>query len=404
MSGSLPVVASQRPNPFLSRTAFTGLGLVLLLSACTPPGSSDTATANAAPAAPPPPSVTVTPVITRAVADSASYVGRTSAVERVELFARVEGVLEQRDFVEGTEVTQGQLLFEIDPVQYNANSAVMAAAVANAEAAYEKARKYRNRLRSVKAGGVSANTMEQAVNDLLQTTAQLEQARAQLQLSDINVGYTRIKAPISGRIGTASVDVGNLVGPTSGVLATIVQLDPINVTFGVSERVSTQFMLARQQQGLGRPDMNFFTPRLLLSDGTEYPHSGTMDFVANEISPSTGTLEIRASFPNPQGLIRPGQFVNISVQRGALSEQNVVPQSSVQQDQNGYYVLVVDGEGTVEQRRVTMGDRLDIDWVIESGVEPGEQVIYAGLQKVRPGAKVTTNVADPRAGLIGPKG
>lgn len=399
-----PVVEKRRSKTFLSQASsqvsLAGISLVLVMTACTPPGSTDPAAAGATPA-PPPPSVTVTPAITRTVADSASYVGRTSAVQRVELVARVEGVLEKRDFVEGTEVTQGQLLFEIDPVQYNANSAVTAAAVANAEAAYEKARKYRNRLRSVKSGGVSANTMEQAVNDLLQTTAQLEQARAQLQLSDIDVGYTRIKAPISGRIGTASADVGNLVGPNSGVLATIVQLDPVHVTFGVSERVSTEFMLARQQQGLGRPDMNFFTPRLVLSDGSEYPHSGTLDFVANEISPTTGTLEVRANFPNPQGLIRPGQFVQISVQRGAPSEQTVVPQSSVQQDQSGYYVLVVDGEGTVEQRRVTMGDRLDIDWVITSGLEPGEQVIYAGLQKVRPGAKVTTSVADPRAGLKG---
>jgi membrane fusion protein (multidrug efflux system) len=374
--------------------------LAFTLVACSP-ADSDSAAPSSLGAGPPPPSVTVAPVITRQVADIGNYVGRTTAVQRVELVARVPGVLEKRDFVEGSEVTAGQLLFEIDPRQYDANRAVTAAALANAEAAHTKALKYRNRLNSVTAGGVSATAIEEAENNLLQAAAQRAQAKAQLQLSELELSYAKITAPISGRIGTASVDVGNLVGTNAGVLATIVQLDPVRVTFGVSERVSTRFMQARLEQGLGRPDMEFFTPRIVLSDGEEYPHVGKLDFIATEISPTTSTLEIRAVFPNPEGLIRPGQFVNISVQRGAKQERPVVPQSSVQQDQAGYYVLVVDGEGTVGQRRVTLGERLGIDWVVESGLEPGEQVIFAGIQKVRPGAKVTINVADPRSGLEG---
>lgn len=373
------------------------VGLAVSLAACSSSDAENPANANAA--AMPPPTVTVAAVVNRQVADTGNYVGRTSAVQRVELVARVPGVLEKRDFVEGADVTTGEVLFEIEPKQYEANHAVTAAAVANAEAAYQKALQFRDRLRSVTAGGVSATAKDEAENNFLQAAAMREQAKAQHQLSELQLSYANIKAPISGRIGTASVDVGNLVGPDTGVLATIVQLDPVRVTFGVSERISTDFMQARLEKGLDQPGMDFFTPRIMLSDGEEYPHVGKLDFVSTEINPATSTLEVRAVFPNPDGLIRPGQFVNVAVQRGDTVEHPIVPQSSVQQDQAGYYVLVVDSEGTVEQRRVVLGDRLEIDWVVESGVEAGEQVIYAGLQKVRPGAKVTANVADPRSGL-----
>lgn len=388
-----PDTARQIRNPLLA------IALTATLAACSSSDAENAGNANAS--AMPPPSVTVAPVITREVADTGNYVGRTSAVQRVELVARVPGVLEKRDFIEGSDVSAEQLLFEIDPRQYEANRAVTAAAVANAEAAYQKALKYRNRIRSVSAGGVSATAKEEAEISLLQAEAMREQAKAQLQLSELELSYAKITAPIAGRIGTASVDVGNLVGPDAGVLATIVQLDPVRVTFGVSERISTEFMQARLQKGLGQPGMEFFTPKIMLSDGEVYPHEGKLDFVSTEINAATSTLEIRAVFPNPDGLIRPGQFVNVAVQRGNTQELPIVPQSSVQQDKAGYYVLVVDGEGTVEQRRVVLGDRLEIDWVVESGLEAGEQVIYAGLQKVRPGAKVTVNVGDPRSGLEG---
>lgn len=381
------------------RAPLLAVGLAALLTACSSSDGGNPANAN--PAAMPPPSVTVSPVVIRQVSDTENYVGRTSAVQRVGLVARVPGILEKRAFLEGADVSAGDVVFEIDPRQYEANHAVTAAAVASAEAAYQEALQFRNRLRAVTAGGVSATAKDEAENNFLQAAALLEQAKAQHQLSELDLSYAKIDAPISGRIGTAAVDVGNLVGPDTGVLATIVQLDPVRVTFGVSERASTEFMHARIEKGLGRPSMEFFTPRIILSDGEEYPHVGKLDFVSTEINPATSTLEVRAVFPNPDGLIRPGQFVNVAVQRGDTVERPVVPQSSVQQDQGGYYVLVVDNEGAVEQRRVVLGDRLGIDWVVESGVAVGEQVIYAGLQKVRPDAKVTVTVGDPRSGLEG---
>lgn len=371
------------------------LAASLALAACGKPAP------DAAGSAAPPPAVLVAPVVEREVIAGNTYIGRTSAAQQVALVARVEGVLLQRDFTEGTVVSEGQLLFEIEPDQYQASLAVAKAAVTNARASHEKARKYYQRLQRVVAGGVSAATMEQAENDLGIAAAQLEQAQAALKLRELDLDHTRIRAPIGGRIGAASVDVGNLVGPSSGVLATIVQHDPIHVDFAISERVLTDFRQRRLAAGQAAPELDWFKPHLTLSNGSPYGPTGRLEFIGNGFSRSTGSLDLRAVFPNPDLLLLPGQFVTVTLQRGEPQSSPVVPQAAVQQDQSGYYVLVVDGEGEVEQRRVKVGDRVDIDWVVESGLRPGEQVIFEGLQKVRPGVKVQATVADPHAG-IGP--
>ena len=367
-----------------------------LLLGCSDPGpGTETPTG----AKPPAPAVLVAPVVKREVVAGNSYVGRTSAVRQVNLVARVEGVLQKMEFTEGTPVKAGQLLFEIEADQYEASVAVARAAISNASASYNKARKYHERLKRVVAGGVSEATMEQAENDLGIAAAQLEQARAELKLRQLDLDHTQIRSPIDGHIGATTVDIGNLVGPSSGVLASIVQLDPIHADFAVSERLFTAFAQQRIASGEGAPELGWFTAHLKLSNGSDYAHDGKLEFVANTFNRSTGSLELRAEFPNPDGLLRPGQFVTVILERGEPQMRSVVPQSSVQQDQSGYYVLVVNGEGEVEQRRITVGDRVDIDWVVESGLEPGEQVIFEGLQKVRPGVKVQATAADPRAGL-----
>lgn len=347
----------------------------------------------------PAPAVIVTTVTQRELNAGDTHVARTSAVHRVELQARVKGVLQKRDFKEGALVDKNQLLFQIEPDQYQADQAVSKAAVAQARAGYEQARKYRDRLKSVARGGVSAADQDEAQNKLLAAKAKLDQARAQQQLSDLNLSYTQIHAPISGRISAASVDAGNLIGPQSGVLATIVQMDPIYVNFTVSERNATDFLQRRFKAGEDRPELSEFQLQLRLSNGSSYGRTGRLDYIASEIDRTTGTLAMRGIFDNPNGLLRPGQYVNVTLARAAPEKRLVIPQAAVQQDKKGYYVFVVNADDKAQQRRVELGQRLEIDWVVESGLEAGERVIFEGLQKVRPGAQVKPETGDPHAGL-----
>lgn len=345
------------------------------------------------------PGVMVTPVIERAINGGESKVARTSAVHRVALRARVSGALQKRAFEAGTEVDAGDLLYVIEPDQYAADAAAAKATVAEAKAAYNKANQYLKRLKSVARGGVSASDMETAQNDVQTAQARLAQARAKQRSADLRLGYTEIRAPIAGRISDSEVDTGNLIGPDSGVLATIVQMDPIHVDFKVSERESTRFLQARREADAGRAELDDYQLRLRLSDGTLYDQTGRLDYVASEVDRATGTLAMRAVVANPQGLLRPGQFVKALVSGAAPKKRLVVPQSAVQQDSNGHYVFVVDGDDTVARRPVELGARQQIDWVVDSGLRAGDRVIFQGLQKVRPGMTVAAQTGDPRAGL-----
>lgn len=335
------------------------------------------------------PTVTVAKVAERAIPDELSFVGRVAAKNRVDVRAQVSGLILKQDFEDGAAVKKGDVLFEIEPADFSAALASAKAQVAGAEAERDKAEQFYNRLKSIQSGGIAATEVEQAEIDVRSATATLNQMIAAQQTAELNLERTQITAPIDGQIGKAMIDSGNLVDASTGTLATIVQVDPIRVKHALSERFLTEATQRAADRDPSLPPIReSLIPRLVLSTGEPYPHEGEIVFLDNEVGSTTGTIQAEAEFPNPEGILKPGQFVDLSVQRGAPVQRLTVPQSAVQQDQQGHFVLVVSAEGDVAQRRVTMGDRVGVDWTILEGVSAEEKVIIQGIEKVRPGAKV----------------
>ncbi|MEM9557146.1 MAG: efflux RND transporter periplasmic adaptor subunit [Acidobacteriota bacterium] len=342
------------------------------------------------------PTVRVATVVEDAVRDSFRFVGRVQAVDSVDLIARVPGFLERRAFEEGSDVEKGQLLFEIERAPYLAAVSAARADVTDAEATLANAEQYLERLRSVQEGGVAGADLDAADAARREARARLDAATARLEAAEIDLGYTQIRAPIAGRIGRATITEGNLVGPDSGVLTTIIRLDPIYVTFNVSARDITD---ARQESvAAGRVDLPIFVPRLELANGTEYPRPGTIGFLDNRVEQATGTVLVRATFENPEGLLLPGQFVTVTAERQDPHPALLVPQKAVVQNQEGHSVFVVGDDDTASLRLVTIGERQGDRYVITSGLEAGETIIVEGVQKARPGAAVDPQPLETSSG------
>lgn len=345
---------------------------------------------------PPAPSVKTTEVREGSVRATFRYVGRVEPIDSVDIIARVPGFLEQVAFDEGGDVSKGDLLYVIEREPYRAAVNAAKADVANAEATLENARQYLDRLESVQEGGVAAADLDAAKAARREAQARLDAAAARREASEIDLGYTRIRAPIAGRIGRTTITEGNLVGPDSGVLTTIVRMDPIYVTFSASERDVTN---ARQEAVReGRTDLPIFVPRLELANGTEYAQPGTIDFLDNRVDPATGTLTVRAIFPNPDGLLVPRQFVTVTAERQDPRPALLVPQKAVLQRQEGHAVLVVSADGTVESRTIELGGREGESYIVASGLDGGEQIVVEGVQKARPGSVVEASPLEPADG------
>jgi RND family efflux transporter MFP subunit len=374
----------------VSRISLVGLFLALafpLIVSAAPPGSDSS----------PPPMVTVAPVILQDVNAPEEYVGHVEAIQTVDLQARVQGFLEQVKFKEGSIVHAGDLLYIIEQAPYQANVKADRARVEQLQAILTKASQYLERVRTVRTGGVSATDIDNAVAAELQAKAQLEEARATLERSELNLGYTTIKAPISGRIGRTAYTAGNLVGPASMPLARIVQIDPIRVVYSISENDIATIRMALKDAA--QPQKNpLLVPRIRLSTGVTYPIAGQLDFVNNEVDAATGTIAVWALFDNPDGLLLPGQYVNVLVTRSEPKLMPVVPQSAVLEDHDGRYVLVVEDENRVSMRRVKCGPVIGVNWAIESGLTVGEIVIVEGTQKAQPGHIVKPITAEGQNG------
>ena len=342
------------------------------------------------------PAVGVRPAVLKGVNQSFEFVGRIRAVEMVEIRARVEGFLEKVLFREGQDVKVGDLLYQIEKVQYQAlvDQAKANLAAAKAELLHDQL-EYNRQLDLSKRQYSPQSQVDQLKATMDSGEAKVMQMKAALTQAEVNLDYTDIRSPIDGRIGRTAYTVGNLVNPASGVLATIVSQDPIYVLFPVSVRDLETIREARRKEGGGLAKIDI---RLRLSNGQDYPHPGVWNLTDPQVDQQTDSLIMRASIPNPERTLTDGQFVTAIIHERKEEPRLVVPQSALQVDQSGYYVLVVTDQHKVEQRRVQTGPNLGTDVVVTSGVREGENVIVDGIQKVRPGQIVQETVLPPKVG------
>jgi membrane fusion protein (multidrug efflux system) len=364
--------------------------MALLLGAC------NERQAAQPPAAPPPPAVGVQPATKKGVTWSYSFVGRIKAVETVALRARVQGFLEKVLFTEGQDVKAGDVLYQIEKVQYQAQldqaQANLAAAKAqelNAQLAYNRSQDL------VRSQAVSQATLDSNRANLDVAHASVLQNQAALTQAKENLSYTDIVAPIDGRIGRTTYTQGNLVSPTSDVLATIVSQDPMYVLFQVSVRQLEEIRQARRQEDGSQIKISI---NVRLPSGKEYAHPGVWNYTDPQVDQQTDTLTMRATLPNPERQLIDGEFVSVELRERREQPRLVVPQAAVQVDQAGSYVLVVDQDSKVQQRRIRLGAQQDADIVVESGLNENENVIIDGLLKVRPGLTVTATPVAPASG------
>jgi len=314
--------------------------------------------------------------------------GRTKATLSSEIRPQVGGIIQERFFEEGALVKKDAVLYQIDPSSYQAAFDEAKATLQNAEALLESTRLKNERYADlVKIEGVSKQDMEDAKAAYLQALASVEAKKAALQTARINLEYTKIKAPISGRIGTSSVTVGTLVTASqTTALATIRTLDPIYVDLTQS---STQLLKLRallEQQGVKQGSTKL---SLKLEDGSAYKQSGTLQFQEVAVDESTGSVTLRATFPNPEGVLLPGMYVRALIDEAVNSTAVLVPQQAVQRDPKGNATaLIVTAENKVEKRVLTTDRVIGDTWLINSGLSAGERVIVEGVNKVRLGDSV----------------
>ena len=360
---------------------------LLLLAGC------DDKKQSAAP--PASPAVGVRPATLKGVSQSFEFVGRIKAVDKVDVRARVEGFLEKIAFREGQDVKAGDLLYQIEKVQFEAQVQQARANLASAEADATNAQlQYFRQLELLKHQNSPQSVVDQNKASMDSARAKVLQMQAVLTQAQVNLDYTDVRAPINGRIGRTAYTLGNLVNPASGVLATIVSQDPMYVLFPVSVRDLEIIREARQKEGGGLVKIDI---RIRLSDGREYPQRGVWNLTDPQVDQQTDTLIMRATIPNPDRQLIDGQFVTAEIRERREEPRLVVPQAAVQIDQSGSYVLVVDGQHKVEQRRIRTGPNRDTDIVITSGLNEGDKVIVDGIQKVRPG-QVVEETALPTEG------
>jgi membrane fusion protein (multidrug efflux system) len=342
------------------------------------------------PSGPPPPEVVVAAARTGTVPDRREYVGNVRAVNSVDVRARVRGYLAEQRFEDGSSVQQGDVLFVIDPSTWEVELAEARGQLARAKAAAERASRDFVRAEELTRDGVASVSVLDARRAERDTTAaEIASAEARVGAALLNLSWCTVRAPISGRVGRALVDVGNLVGESGQdtVLAQIVQTDPIHVDFAPTERDRLDVLrgvaegrLPARREGL--------PVQIVLGDGTPFPHAGTIDYIDPIIEPTRGTVAVRARVPNPDGALKPGEFVRVAVIFPDVQGAVLVPQRAVVDQQGGSFVFVVKEDGMVESRPVALGAVHDAMQQITSGLAAGERVIVDGVQKARPGQKV----------------
>jgi membrane fusion protein (multidrug efflux system) len=361
-----------------------------------------------------PPSVGVVRVLMQPITETSEFVGRIQATDRVNLIARVTAFLEQRQFTEGTEVKQGDLLYVLEQPPFQADLEAKQAAVQQTQAQLTNATITLNRATSLlhtPAGQQS--TVDDARATALSDAAQVLAAQAQQKQSEINLGYTEIHAPISGKIGRTAVTIGNVVSPSTGTLATIVSQDPMYVVFPIAVRV----MLELRHHYADKGGFRAVVIRIRLPDGSLYAQKGTLDFEDNTVASTTDTVILRGSIANPplrdgapagggaaaggaatgftERELVDGEFVTVLLEGVEPVELLSIPRAAVLSDQQGDYVYTVDAGNKVQQSRVQLGQSTPVTVSVLSGLTEGQMVVLDGIQRVRPGLMVTPGPASP---------
>ncbi|HHF3262995.1 multidrug efflux RND transporter periplasmic adaptor subunit VmeY [Vibrio alginolyticus] len=317
---------------------------------------------------------------------SKSYIGRIEAVEDTNITAQISGYLKARHFEEGQMVEKGQLLYSIEPSSFEAQVASAKAALAQAKAALKKAELDHTRGKNLlPRGSISQSEFDALTAALLSARAELEAANAQLKLAEVNLSYTQIRAPFSGRISDTKVSTGDLVSPSSGVLTTLVSLDPVHTSFSVSERLA---MGMDQVKGDGSAESNRVEVQLELENGQFFEHLGKLDFLGNRIDTKTGTIAMRALVPNPEQKLLPGQHIKVNLRDKNTKDVIVIPRRAVQTDLEGDFVMVMAEGSVAERRNVELGPQVEQGIIIREGLDQEDTVITQGLQRVRNGVEV----------------
>lgn len=332
----------------------------------------------------PSPSVIVQTVQPKDVTPSFQLVGRVEAQSKVDIRARVSGFLTKRDFQEGTQVTAGQLLFEIEPDVYQLQVQQSEADLASAKANLSRANADFTRQKDLKKRGVASQAdFDKVKAEQLVAKANALKAQAQLKKAQLDLSYTKIYSPIDGRVAREKYSVGNLLSTNSEVLTTVTRMDPIHITLSVSEKS----MLEARRRGINLKNPPV-APTIKLSDGSFYPEPGKFNYVDTSVNTSTDTILVRAEFANSRGVLLPGELVQVVITDKKTVMGLVVKQSAVQKDKQGYFVLVVTQDNVVSVKRITVGQQIDGEWEVLTGLNEGDKVIIEGLQKVRAGGSV----------------
>ena len=337
----------------------------------------------------PPAEVTVLTVAPQALPVSFEYVGQTVGSREVEVRARVTGILLKRNFVEGAAVKKGQSLYDIDPAPFEAVVARAEADVAAAQARLDQAARNAARMRPLYADkAVSQKEFDDAVSTEAISLADTKSAKARLAEARLNLGYTKVESPLSGLASRSNRSEGTLVSGPDVLLTTVVQIDPIWVQFGIPDTEQARLRKEVQAGRLQLPGNGNFEVALQLADGTVFPKTGRLNFYDVRITPNTGTQDARAELPNPQGALRPGQFVRVILKGATRPNAVKVPQRAVLEGPQGKFVYVVNEKSQTEARPIEAGEWEGDAWVITSGLKAGDRVILDGVMKLGPGAPV----------------
>lgn len=362
--------------------AVSCLAPFLLLTACSGAKNTKAGKSTVAPA------VVVTALEPHTVPIYSEYVGQTEAVNTVEIHSQVQGILQQIAFKEGSIVKKGQLLFVIDPRPYEATLKEAQASLEVQKETVNNAQKIVDRYKPLtQQHALSQQELDSAIATAKESQAQVQAAQAQVDAAQLNVNYTRIPAPMAGAIGISQVKVGDLIQSGTTLMSTIYSISPMYVTFAISQ--SDYLAYAKRRRAQPRQSHPI---QLILGDGSVYAYTGTVNMAAPTVSTTTGTLSIRATFPNPEGLLKPGLFTRVRFVAKEATNVLLVPQAAIQQLQGTQSVFVVGPDNKVQQRTITTGATVNNMLIVSSGLQAGDQIIVQGTQKVQPGMTVRAQV------------